>query len=564
MRLTVAGLMLAAAAHAQQVCEPTPVYTPCELVFDVNSGDPSPVEIRAEIKSPKFKTAMIGAFEEKPNRWVIRFSPTDAGEYQFRVTSNVERFNGKTGSAQALAAEHPGYIRPANLHHWIHPDTLRPHLWTAAACLDCFTMERSAFEKQVEELTASGANHLRVRLGLSAFDSSAANREIDGRLRFLSEKRVTTDLILADTPQTFSAAYPSWQERERFAGYVVNRFAPFDITWLIFNDWEDGKDGRAMAREIGTLLKKHDPYDHPRSTGARMTSASLSADGWMDYINIGSSLDALPSVEHQFFTRPFVSQATLKGSADEKRKRFWNLVFSGQYAGMDGTPPDQLKLSTELLGRTRFWELEPWFDVDGGRALAVNDVEYLAYIEKPSGPIEVSTEKHSYQVYWIDPATGVSTKAKDYKGEKFVSEAPDKSHDWLLHLSRDGRKEGLLKSYKFESRQNYTQEIEYDPAKVPFQIVEPSAAKLPLGAQVKYEAKITRETRATRDMMFVWSGEVVADGQGYRVFSLDRSGAANLPRDLATKFPGVLNVRLSAINANGKAYALDRVYQLVP
>jgi hypothetical protein len=75
--------------------------------------------------------------------------------------------------------------------------------------------------------------------------------------------------------------------------------------------------------------------------------------------------------------------------------------------------------------------------------------------------------------------------------------------------------------------------------------------------------KITRETRATRDMHFVWTADVVADGQGYRVFGIGRGGTGNLPPDLATKFPGVLNVRLSAINANGKAYALDRVYTIV-
>ena len=31
-----------------------------------------------------------------------------------------------------------------------------------------------------------------------------------------------------------------------------------------------------------------------------------------------------------------------------------------------------------LLG-TRHWELEPYFDVDGGRALALEDTEYLVY-----------------------------------------------------------------------------------------------------------------------------------------------------------------------------------------
>jgi len=33
--------------------------------------------------------------------------------------------------------------------------------------------------------------------------------------------------------------------------------------------------------------------------------------------------------------------------------------------------------------RRRYWELEPYFELDGGRAVALSGVEYLVYIEKP-------------------------------------------------------------------------------------------------------------------------------------------------------------------------------------
>jgi len=44
------------------------------------------------------------------------------------------------------------------------------------------------------------------------------------------------------------------------------------------------------------------------------------------------------------------------------------------------------------MSRTRFWELEPYFDIDGGRALYLAGVEYIVYLEK-GGPVEVVTEK---------------------------------------------------------------------------------------------------------------------------------------------------------------------------
>ena len=112
--------------------------------------------------------------------------------------------------------------------------------------------------------------------------------------------------------------------------------------------------------------------------------------------------------------------------------------------------------------------------MDGGRALALEDVEYIVYVEKPSGPVEVLVEKHGYDVAWFNPITGESLKQKDFKGEKFIGSPPDTSHDWVLHISREGRKESMLRSYKFESRPIVLQEIELNPQKVPFEIEQPA------------------------------------------------------------------------------------------
>jgi hypothetical protein len=39
-------------------------------------------------------------------------------------------------------------------------------------------------------------------------------------------------------------------------------------------------------------------------------------------------------------------------------------------------------------------------------------------------------------------------------------------------------------------------------------------------------------------------------------------GAFRIPPEIAKNFPAVLHVRLAGMNANGKAYTLDRTYQL--
>ena len=95
---------------------------------------------------------------------------------------------------------------------------------------------------------------------------------------------------------------------------------------------------------------------------------------------------------------------------------------------------------------------------------------------------------------------------------------------------------------------------------------EPFAVLLPddlmVGKPVPFAAKIKRETRATRSMLYLWTGEVPADGQGYRVLATGAKGSMEVPSGVAKNYPCVMSVRLYGMNANGKVYALDKAYQL--
>jgi hypothetical protein len=122
----------------------------------------------------------------------------------------------------------------------------------------------------------------------------------------------------------------------------------------------------------------------------------------------------------------------------------------------------------------------------------------------------------------------------------------------------------MLRSYKFESRPLPVQEVELNPKKVPYEVAEPSGDTISIAAPPKFAVKLKRETRATRAMMYLWTGEVVADGQGFRVLGTGKDGTLKIPKGLAKNFPAVLNLHVAALNANGKAYAIDKVYTLKP
>ena len=124
----------------------------------------------------------------------------------------------------------------------------------------------------------------------------------------------------------------------------------------------------------------------------------------------------------------------------------------------------------------------------------------------------------------------------------------------------------MLESYKFDSREIslQLQEIEGNAQKVPFVIVEPAKDEVSVSKPPAFAAKLRRETRATRQMMYLWTGEVVIDGLGARVFGTGREGVFKIPSLMAAQYPAILNLRLVGMNANGKVYMTDKVYTLNP
>ena len=63
-------------------------------------------------------------------------------------------------------------------------------------------------------------------------------------------------------------------------------------------------------------------------------------------------------------------------------------------------------------------------------------------------------------------------------------------------------------------------------------------------------------------MKWLWTGEVAAGGQGYRVLGTGPKGTLTIPPDIAQRVPAVLQMRLVGMNANGKVYSIDKIMQL--
>ena len=556
-------------------------FSLCELSFNWNDSELpqglSPYKdelLNIEFRSPHADTYLIRGFWDGGHTLRVRFSPLQAGTWTYRITSPIKRFDGQEQTFTAADSGRPGFVSVANLRHWWTTNK-QPHLWLGAGAPPS-SVDQTAFDTWLDARKHDGFTHIRSTLmtsdgALKPFNGPfqpnfAYFTALDQRLLDIDDRGLTADLILADDAFVKGGTFSDFGQLQALVHYLVARYGALNCDWQGIEQFEDIKDSRALLKNIEDLINRFDTYHHPRSTDARVTTTPLLNDGWMNFLIEASPNPQLGAVEHQFTAQPQVHIVTSVEPV-AFRHELWTSTTNGEYPSVSYQAlqnPANVKAAQvwfQVMSDTRHWELEPYFDVDNARALGLDEVEYLAYADKP-GIVEVSLPKHKYNPVWVNPITGEEDPLKNYRGEVFSRPVPDGSHDWVLQVPREGHMKGMLKSYYFESQAPPVQEVEINGEKTPFEIAEPSSDVIDVSKSIPFAIKLTRPNRATRVMEYVWSGEVVADGQGSRVLAIGADGTFQFPVDLIQNFPANLTLRLMAINANGKAYEIDKVYQL--
>lgn len=566
---------LCAAVRAQTVCPPVPRYSPCDIVFEVPGADPAKTgELKAEFRSPHHDTALVNAVWDGGSKWFVRYTPSEEGEYTFRVSGSAPQWNGKEGHFTATGNAKKGWLRAANLHHFAYVEgvTLSPHLWMGGVVPGFTQMDSVRWKSLIDTRAAQHFNHLGVTLvdesTAAAFKSPEFFRAAEEKIRYANDRGIIVDIAFFGPNGLMVRLLPTGEERRRWLAYAISRLAAFDVTWQGLEGYETYETGASLLKEIADSLAVLDPYKHTRSTRAQVTSAALADSGWLRYRSYQTDNDQISAVEQQSFQYPAVNNfgAGAK-NADQFRRRLWNSTASGQYPATevpDEASANQMKVWYEFMQTTRHWELEPFFDIENGRGLALEGVEYIVYVEKP-GPVTVNVEKQGYDIEWLNPVTGERTKVKEKgKNEVVTFTPPDLSHDWVLHISKEGRKASMLRSYKFDSADPplELQVPEGNPEKIPFEIVEPASDAISLGAPVRFAVKLKRQTKTLQRMMYEWTGEVTVSERGYRVIATGPEGVFEIPANIAAEFPAALHVKVTAMNGRGKVYVLDRNFVL--
>ncbi|HEX3683389.1 MAG TPA: DUF5060 domain-containing protein [Bryobacteraceae bacterium] len=574
---------LASAAPLPSCAQSARAFAPCELSFDWQTSEVpkglSPYKdelLNIEFRSPRHVTYLMHAFWDGGQRLRVRFSPTEPGAWTYHVTSEIKRYDNQESTFTVGETNNPGFVSVANVRHW-RTSNKQPHLWLAVS-VPFLEVETPALETWLDARKKDGFTHVRgsvLTLGSALKPLSGDGQPnfayfaaLDERILAADTRGFTVDLLLADDSFVKSGTLSQWEQRDPLMRYLIARYAGLNVTWQGIQHFEDTPDARALLKDLNAALQKYDAFQHPRSTDARVTSSPLLGDGWMNYMIESSPHPELAAVEHQFTQAPEIHAITAT-DPDTFRHELWNSTTNGEYPSIsyeamrNDANVHAVRTWVMVVSDTRHWELEPYFDVDGARAVGLQEVEYLAYAETP-GIVEVTLPKHKYNPVWVNPSNGEEIPLKDYKGEVFSRQTPDAAHDWVLTVPREGHKESMLRSYYFESQNPPIQEPELDDSKIPFTIAEPEGNELNRLIPVPYQVKITRPNRATRRMQYVWWGEIVASGEGGRVLGVGSSGNLNVAEHLTCPPGSNLTMRLLAINANGKAYEVDRVYRLTP
>ena len=585
-------------AVALEPCASAPVHKPCEIRIEIpaeeaasHSNPYASVTLRAEFRSPKGgRTKVMPAFWDGDRQFVIRFSPDHVGRWDFRIISNIESLDRQVGSFQAEPAETPGFIEVFNKRYFKHPVNNTPHYWLGDTMLGLAEMPWEEFRQVADRRAEQKFTHVRASVlgspdrATQVFSGPDEPRvehfqALDRRVAYLHDLGIVTDLVLGLSGGEIERLFPRLRHRDRYIRYVCARYAAYSVTWQMLLEWESHDSGARIAERLAGSVGRHDPYSHPMSTGATVTSAPLFEDGWLDYIVQNRVDPALASIEYETHPAPFVNTGVGAGAnAASARHQAWTAATRGQYVtlarggGASDGIAEQAALLEQFFAQSRYFDLQPHYRVVGGSALALQRVprwaekpigiEYIVYAREP-GLIELVLPKHEYSVSWYNPADGSwLDQKKKFKGDRYRSRTPDDQRDWVLYVRREGKKQDYNKSFILESKAPKIPDVEHTPSELPFEIQLPGANEIMAGRDHEFNATLTKSTIAAKRMLWLWRGEVAGSGRRSRILGTTQSGKFGVSAGLAASYPATLSVRVTGIDGAGRLFEAFRPYAL--
>ncbi len=178
--------------------------------------------LRVEFRSPSHTTYMMRSFWDGGQTLRVRFTPTEAGEWTYKITSTSKRLDEQEAKFTATETNEAGMVNVANVRHW-RTTNKKPHLWLGAE-VPWLELDQTAFETWLDARKKNGFTHIRGRVlsGLNGAKPFTADgqpdlayfQRLDERILAVAERSFTVDLIIADQALVQSGAFTDREKME--------------------------------------------------------------------------------------------------------------------------------------------------------------------------------------------------------------------------------------------------------------------------------------------------------------------------------------------------------------
>jgi hypothetical protein len=420
---------------------------------------------------PNHTSIIVSAFWNGGAEWRVRFTPSQAGTWNYSVTSGDPKINGHTGSFRVSRV-----MGGLNGHGMIEVDPSHPHkfrytdgtpFFFLGHSIDWYRQGGLASGQYKEIVKARAHQGFTVLVGYAGptlgkpfcssnesgppfLDTSldrinpAYFQEVDERLRIAVDNGLAVTMALSFADQGI------WKldkfKLERAWKYTIARYAAYPIFWQPIGEYDE--DSVSRAREIGRITDTLDCYNHPQSMHPRITSAEFAGESWFDFIihQTLSKIAPIDLIRNEYANDlPIVEEEHRVSDVNLVRKAAWRHYTNGAYYTLtmanyviSDKRTEQISYFMKFINETSFQDLEPHPGlVDHGDCIAKLGEEYVIYF-LAGGRVWVNLSTAGpLNVRWYNPRKGKYMAADSITGgtPRFFT-APDRK-DWVLHIKKE-------------------------------------------------------------------------------------------------------------------------------
>jgi hypothetical protein len=281
-----------------------------------NPYDPDQLDLTAEFKSPSGKATRVAGFYNPGygGQWMIRFSPTEAGQWSYVVSVRDRQGSAASEPMQFVCApsRHHGFLGVAPNRRYLRYTDGASFYGVGLWYNDGFTGRGPGFiaEDSLDQLKRLGVNFISFYpsllethgTGLGRYDAARAARldELvawcDRRDMHISWNLVFhaniseavwggSNALYRDNPyrsiapaKDFFASKEAWRYQQKLYRYILARwgFSRAIFLWFVVDEingtegWEEGGHQAAeeWCRKMNQFFHEHDPYGRP-TTGTQ-------------------------------------------------------------------------------------------------------------------------------------------------------------------------------------------------------------------------------------------------------------------------------------------------------